>query len=512
MKYVLLLCAAATVIGRPAIAAESAAAKPATVATELRTPKPAATPHLNSVPVFGVRPGHPFLYRIPATGERPMHFSADGLPGGLALDAATGQISGSIAQPGEHVVTLHAKNAKGADEKRFKIVVGETIALTPAMGWSSWNYYGSRITAERVLANAKAMADSGLIDHGYTYVNIDDAWQGRRGGEFNAIQGNDKFPDMKGLADAVHALGLKIGIYSTPWVQSYAGYIGGSAENPEGTWAKNPNKKQPNARILPWSVGKYSFATNDAKQWSAWGYDYLKYDWNPIDPPVAKEMYDALRASGRDVVYSLSNNARPGTLIENIAEISQYASSWRITGDIKANWDSMTREALTADKWVQFAKPGHRNDPDMLEIGNKKATEPGLSPEENYTHMTWWCMLSAPLLLGNDLSHMEESVLNVLTNDEVIAVDQDELCQQAVRVAGDGDLVVYAKKLSDGSTAVALFNLGKSPSKITANWADLKLEGKHAVRDLWRQKELGEFEGAFSATVAPHGAEMVKVK
>lgn len=519
MKYALVLCAVASVFCRPVCVAETGDA-PSTrsAAAEFRTPAPAATPHLNAAPVFGVRPGHAFIYRIPATGERPMTFAADGLPAGLTLDAQTGQITGRIEAPGEHVVTLRAKNAKGADQKAFKIIVGETIALTPAMGWSSWNCYGSRVTADLVLANAQAMARSGLIDHGYTYVNIDDAWQGKRGGEFHAIQGNEKFPDMKGLADAVHALGLKIGIYSTPWVQSYAGYIGGSAENPAGTFTKETGPKKPNRKVLPWAIGKYSFAANDARQWGAWGIDYLKYDWNPIEAPESKEMYDALRASGRDIVYSLSNNASPAQLIHSIAAVSQYANSWRITGDIKARWDSMLNEALTADKWIEYARPGHRNDPDMLEIGNKKPNrdpkrdQPGLTPDEEYTHMTWWCLLSAPLILGNDLSKMDAFTLNVLTNDEVIAVDQDALCQQAARVSKHGDLLVYAKKLADGATAVGLFNVGEKPAEVSATWADLKLTGKHAVRDLWRQKNLGDFADAFAMTVAPHSAELVKIE
>jgi alpha-galactosidase len=512
MKFTFLLCAALCAIPLRLLAADSAAVTAASGSTaEIRTPKPGPGAHLNAAPIFGVRPGHPFLYHVPATGERPMEFTAEGLPEGLKLDESTGQISGAIGQSGEYVVTLHAENAKGADAKRFKIIVGETIALTPAMGWSSWNHYGSRITAEAVLANAKAMKDSGLIDHGYTYVNIDDAWQGERGGQFHAIQGNEKFPDMKALADAVHALGLKIGIYSTPWVQSYAGYIGGSAENAEGTFTKVGGTKQPNKKILPWAIGKFSFAKNDASQWAAWGMDYLKYDWNPIELPESQEMYDALRASGRDIVYSLSNNASPALLAKNIEAIAKFASSWRITGDIKPTWESMTREATTADKWIQYVTVGHRNDPDMLEIGNVGKDGKGLTPDEDYTHMTWWSLLSAPLLLGNDLGKMNEFTLNVLTNDEVIAVNQDELSQQAARVGKDGDLLVYAKKLADGSTAVGLFNLGSAPAKVTAKWSDLKLDGAHGVRDLWRQKDLGKFSDEFAMTVASHSAELVKI-
>ncbi|MGH7951329.1 MAG: putative Ig domain-containing protein, partial [Limisphaerales bacterium] len=179
---------------------------------EIRTPPAPHTPRINGPDIFGVRPDHPFLYRIPATGDRPMEFSADNLPKGLTLNPQTGIITGSLKKKwfgkNDYFVTLHAKNSLGENEKKFKIVVGETISLTPAMGWNSWNHYGSRITQDLVVQNAKAMADSGLINHGWTYVNVDDTWQGKRGGPFNAIQGNEKFPDMKGMCDAVHALGL----------------------------------------------------------------------------------------------------------------------------------------------------------------------------------------------------------------------------------------------------------------------------------------------------------------
>lgn len=513
MRTTLLLCAVACTLINESIAADAAAKTSVSsppAAAAIRTPRPGPAPHLNAAPVFGVRPGHPFLYHIPATGERPMQFAADGLPAGLSLDADNGLITGTIEKAGDYAVTLHAKNAQGESTKAFKIVVGETIALTPPMGWSSWNHYGSRISAELVLANAQGMAKSGLIDHGYTYMNIDDAWQGQRGGAFHGIQGNEKFPDMKGLADAVHALGLKIGIYSTPWVQSYAGYTGGSAENAEGKFVKdNSDKKgRVNHKILPWAIGQYHFATNDAKQWAAWGMDYLKYDWNPNELPETKEMYEALRNSGRDIALSLSNS----TPIANIPDLRPFANSWRISGDIKANWKKMIGEALADDKWTEFQSPGHWNDPDMLEIANKEKGQPGLTPDEEYTHMTWWCLLSAPLILGNDLSApLDEFTLNVVTNDEVIAVDQDALGGQAVRVGKEGDQAVYAKKLADGSLAVGFFNLGDSPAKVVANWSELKLDGKHAVRDLWRQKDLGEFADSFAIDVAPHSAELMKI-
>jgi len=481
-----------------------------TNAPEIRTPKPLATPRINGAGIFGVRPGHPFFYQIPATGERPMEFSVDRLPRGLKVDEKTGLITGSLPEKGEHTVTFYAKNAKGKAQKSFKIVVGETIALTPPMGWNSWNHYAGRVSAEVVLENAKAMASSGLINHGWSYLNIDDTWQGKRGGKYNAIQGNEKFPDMKKLCDDVHALGLKIGIYSTPWVTSYANHPGGSAENPEGTWEKPTVEKKGrvNKKILPWAIGKYSFATNDALQWAEWGMDYLKYDWNPNEEPETREMYEAMRKSGRDIIFSLSNS----TPFTNAPALTKYANCWRTSGDIKANWTSMSSKGFGEDKWLKFCSPGHWNDPDMLEAGTKEKGQPGLTPDEEYTHITAWCLVSAPLLLGNDLSELNEFTLNLLSNDEVLAVNQDSLGKQATTIAQDGDLRVMAKDLEDGSKAVGLFNTrSNSVATVSVKWSDLNISGKQSVRDLWRQKDLGQFKDKFELSIPPHGAELVKI-
>jgi alpha-galactosidase len=478
----------------------------------IRTPKASATPRINGPSIFGVRPGAPFAYHIPATGERPIEFSAGALPAGLRLDSATGEITGSLKGHGRYTVTLRAKNSHGVAERKFRIVVGETIALTPPMGWNSWNCWGSRVDAEKVLRSARGMVASGLMNHGWTYINIDDAWQGERGGLFKAIQGNEKFPDMKGLSDTVHQMGLKLGIYSTPWTTSYANHIGGSAENPEGTWQKPtlPKRGNVNKKILPWAIGKYSFARNDAKQWGAWGINYLKYDWNPNEVPETQEMYDALRSSGRDVILSLSNSS-PFT---NAPALSKIANCWRTTGDIRDTWDSMSKKGFGEDKWEPFAGPGHWNDPDMLVVGQVGWGQPHpthLTPDEQYTHITLWCLLAAPLLLGCDLEKLDDFTLNLLANDEVLAVNQDALGKQALCVAKDGDLRVYAKDLEDGSKAVGLFNLGDNPATVAVKWSELKSSGKLVVRDLWRQKDLGRFDGEFNLLVAPHGAEMVKI-
>jgi alpha-galactosidase len=507
-RTALLAGAAVVLFATATLPGKAQDAAPATPTPEIRTPAAPNTPRITGPEIFGVRPEHPFLYHIPATGDRPMEFSADNLPQGLELDARTGNITGKLPTKGEFNVTFHAKNSLGTSGKHFKIVAGETIALTPAMGWNSWNHYAGRITQDIVLQNARAMAESGLIDHGWSYVNIDDTWQGRRGGDFNGLQGNEKFPDIKGLCDQIHAMGLKFGIYSTPWETSYATYPGGSSENPQGLWTKPTAATVKNKKILPCAIAPYHFFTNDANQWGQWGVDYLKYDWNPIEAPETREMGEALRNSGRDIIFSLSNNLNPA----NAPAVTPLANSWRTTGDIKANWKSMSDRGFGQDKWRQYSSPGHWNDPDMLEIATKEKNQPGLTPDEEYTHMTLWCLVNSPLLLACDMSQLDAFTKNLLENDDVISVSQDSLGDQAVEIAHVGDARVYAKNMADGSKAVGLFNTGTTgPITVTVKWSDLKISGGQSVRDLWRQKDLGQFQETFTLPVGPHNAELVKI-
>ncbi|HTI07609.1 MAG TPA: putative Ig domain-containing protein [Puia sp.] len=478
------------------------------------TPKPGPAPRINGPKVFGVRPGHPIVFTIPATGTKPMVFTADKLPAGVMLDKNTGRLSGTLTKPGKYVLQLHARNKAGKADRDFTLVVGESVALTPPMGWNSWNIYATKISQELLLANAKAMASSGLIDHGWTYMNIDDCWQGSRGGALHAIQPDANiFPNMQALSDEVHALGLKIGIYSTPWVESYGHHVGGSAMNPEGTFEATKEKIPRNKKQLPYAIGTYSFLSADVQQYAAWGIDYLKYDWNPIEVPETQAMYEALRGSGRDIVLSLSNSAPfPGA-----ADWAKWSNCWRTGGDIRDNWKSLKSRLFTQDKWAPYAGPGHWNDPDMMIVGyvgwGKGPRPTELTPNEQYTHVSAWCLQSVPLLLGCDLTKLDDFTLSLLTNDEVLAVNQDPLGKQATVVSQQGEAGVLAKDLEDGSKAAGLFNPGDSISqRVILRWADLGIHGKYVVRDLWRQKDLGTFEGEYQAEVPRHGVVMVSLR
>ncbi len=477
------------------------------------TPAPTAQPRINGPAVFGARPGSPFLYSIPTTGERPIEFSVDGLPEGLTVDAATGHIQGTLNSAGVYKVVLRAKNARGSAEKAFRIIIGEKICLTPPLGWNSWNCWADAVDQDKVLRSARAMVSSGLIDHGWTYVNIDDTWQGPRGGRFNGIQPNKKFANMKKLCDEIHAMGLKPGIYSTPWITSYAKFTGGSSDDSSGAWSE----KQ--AYDKCWRHGKYSFAVKDARQWAAWGFDYLKYDWNPNELPHVEEMSKALRQSGRDIVYSLSNSAP----FAQAADWARLANCWRTTGDIWDYWDysdndwryGVSEIAFTQDRWAPYAGPGHWNDPDMLVVGyvgwgpQLHATK--LTPDEQYSHISMWCLLSAPLLIGCDMERLDPFTLNLLTNDEVLALDQDSLGRQAKRVAAVAALDVFLKELEDGSKALGFFNRGDKERKFVFNkLSAVGIAGKQRVRDLWRQKDLADATGKVEVTVRGHGVVLLK--
>lgn len=498
------------------------------------TPKTALTPRINGAKVFGIRPNSPLLFKIAATGEKPLTYSAKPLPNGVSLDSDSGILSGKISQPGTYKIQIEVSNTKGKAQREFRIECGDKICLTPTMGWNSWYVYSLWVSQEKIEAMAKAMVDSGLAEHGWTYINIDDSWQGKRDPQAKALMSNDKFPDMKKMCDYIHNLGLKIGIYSTPWVGSYAGYVGGSTPNEDYDYSalevdmkyryeKNQIAGQPhNMRSRHRNFGLKGCEDVDTKQWAEWGVDYLKYDWKPNDVPHVVSMLEALEKSGRDIVYSLSHSAAFALASEWV----KYANLWRTKGDIVDSWCSISKIGFNQDKWAPYAGPGHWNDPDMLQVGQiatphvetPQSRSSRLSADEQYTQVSLWCLLSAPLLLSCNLLKLDAFTLGLLTNDEVLEVDQDSSGEQAriiVKFKGwywGNSYQILAKNLEDGSKAVGLFNVGRIKTKITITWKQLGMEGKYLVRDLWRQQYLGEFTDQFSAMVNPHGVILVKLQ
>ena len=484
------------------------------------TPLPDKKPKINSAKIFGVRPGNPFLYTIAASGEQPISFTVEGLPQGLSINPKTGIITGQLGQKGTYKVNLKAKNAVGEAQKELRIIVGDTIALTPPIGWNGWNSWAKNIDREKVIASADAMVKMGLSQHGWTYINIDDAWQGQRGGTLNAIQPNEKFPKFKEMVDYIHDLGLKVGVYSTPMITSYAGYIGGSSDFENG---KITDSIINNKRAFRY-IGKYRFEQNDAHQMAAWGVDYLKYDWR-IDVNAAERMSVALKNSGRDIIYSISNSAP----FSHAKDWARLTNTFRTGPDIRDSWLSLYHSAFTLDKWAPYGGRGHWLDPDMMILGNVttgSALHPTrLTPDEQYSHVSLFSLLAAPLLIGCPIEQLDAFTLNLLTNDEVIEINQDPLGKPARLLLQENGVQIWLKPLEDGSFALGIFNIaefGKTPQSYF-RWGDeqpinyalefnrIGLKGKYKLRDVWRQKDLGIFDKSFQTTINHHGVILLKV-
>jgi alpha-galactosidase len=486
----------------------------------ITTPPPPKTPKINSARIYGATPGNPFQYLIAATGERPMLFSATNLPAGLTLDPKTGIISGRVTKRGEYLVTLNAINDLGQASQPLKIKIGDTIALTPPIGWNGWNSWAREIDQEKVIKSANAMVSMGLSQYGWNYVNIDDAWQGQRGGKYNAIQPNEKFPKFQEMVDYIHGLGLKVGIYSTPWITSYAGYTGGSSDLKSGYF---PDTVRNNKRKYR-HIGKYRFEENDAKQMAEWGIDYLKYDWR-IEVPSAERMAKALRKSGRDIFYSISNAAP----FSEINDWVRLTNSYRTGPDIRDSFNSLYISAFTLDKWSPYGGPGHWNDPDMMIVGNvttgSEMHASRLTPDEQYSHVSLFSLLSAPLLIGCPIDQLDEFTLNLLTNSEVLAINQDPLGKPARLVYDENGIQIWLKTLEDETYAMGIFNtadFGKTPqsyfrwgdepaSNFTLDLSRVALHGKYKVRDLWKQKDLGSFDKSLTSSIPHHGVLMIKL-
>jgi alpha-galactosidase len=483
-------------------------------AADIRTPKPPAAPRINGPKVYGARPGHPFLYRIPCTGTRPIRFAASGLPASLKLDADSGIISGQTpTDPGEFALTLQASNAHGMISRPFKIVVGATLGLTPQMGWNDWYSYYEHPTDKDVREAADAMIASGMADYGYQFVDIDDAWARRPGPADSQsadptrdtdgnILPNDRFPNMSELTSYIHTLGLKAGIYSSPGPLTCARF-----------------------------EASYQHEDADARQFSDWGFDLLKYDWcsyggiakskdlSELQLPYRK-MASFLEKQGRDIVLNMCQYGK-GEVWKWGREVG--GMSWRTTGDLGVVKGTtlpgfysvgFANAALDA-----YAGPGGWNDPDYILIGTvgdarnitKPAKPTSLTPAEQYSYMSMWSLMAAPLFFSGEMTSLDPFTLNILCNSEVIDIDQDSLGKQGKIVRKTDEEFVLAKPLEDGSVAVGLFNLSTEPLKIAFDFADAGTGGKRKVHDVWRQKDMGVSTGRFEHEVGAHDVLLVRL-
>ena len=364
-----------------------------------------------------------------------------------------------------------------------------TLAATPPMGWNSWNHFAKEVSDPIVRAQADALVSSGMRDAGYVYVNIDDTWEGERdAGGF--IHPNSKFPDMKVLADYVHSKGLKLGIYSSPGPKTCAKY-----------------------------EGSYGHEEQDAQTYAEWGIDYLKYDLcsfrdmmkQAASPEAAhkmmigaySKMHNALVKTGRPIIYSLCQYGDDAVWRWGA---SVGGNLWRTTGDISDKYSRMTEIGFSQAGLAKYAGPGHWNDPDMLEVGNG-----GMKPDEYRMHMSLWAILASPLLAGNDLTKITPETISLLTNRDVIAIDQDPAGIQGERVSAEGPVEVWARSLADGSKAVGLFNRHHLPMDVKVDFRQIGFNGRVKLHDVWSGTDMGTAEGEYHASVPAHGVVLLRV-
>jgi alpha-galactosidase len=494
-----LITLAAGTTQKPTILADGGAAPRLKILPE------SSQPAIHGPRIVGATPGHPFLFPVAATGTAPLIYSARNLPAGLRIDPGTGIISGALREAGTTQVTLKVHGPAGTAQRQLTVVGGANkLALTPPMGWNSWNAWADKVDEGKVKDAANELISAGLVAHGYQYINIDDTWEAGRDQQGN-IQANKKFPDMKALCDEIHSKGLKIGIYSSPGPKTCGGF-----------------------------TGSYGHEDQDAQTYADWGFDLLKYDLcsyrdmipnhsaQEIEKPY-RVMAAALAKTNRDILYSLCEYGW-GDVWKWGADPDIRGNCWRTHDDIDDVWtgssswgrDRGVYDIIQAEVGLEkYAGPGHWNDPDMLMVGIVGFGHPHptrLTPNEQILHVSMWCLLSAPLLIGCDMTKLDPFTLAILTNDEVLDIDQDPLGKPAGRVSQDkAGSEVWSRELADGTHAVGLLNSSLIEQNVTVRWSDIGVSGRQPVRDLWMHEEEGSFDDSYSVSVPGRGMVLIKV-
>ena len=462
----------------------------------LQTPPLSDFPKINGAKISAARPGSPYIFKIPVTGMKPLKIKVCGLPKGLTFNPENNIISGEVTKAGTYNINIKVSNTKGKASAKHSIVIGNKLALTPPMGWNSWNAWGMEVSEEKVRETINAFDKFGLANHGWTYVNIDDGWQADVRNADSTLHWNSKFTNLKMLSDYAHAQGLKLGIYSSP----------GSL-----TCGKK--------------IGSLNYEKVDAKTWASWGIDFLKYDWCSYSNVITERNQEGymkpylqiskeLKSLNRDIVLGMCQYGA-GDVWKWGAEAG--GSTWRTTNDIIDTWFSMKTIGFERqNSTYPYAAPGAWNDPDMLVVGklgwggNLHASR--LTCNEQYTHFTQWAMLAAPLMLGCDLAQLDSFTLNLITNDEVIGINQDLLGKQAQLMYSSGDIQVWKKELSGKRFALAVYNLGRNEENFEINFGKAALKPKLHLRDAWKQKDLGKQTITYTEIIPRHGCKLYIVK
>jgi len=502
-------------------------------------------PRFNGALIIGVRPNTPLIYALAVSGARPLQFSARGLPSGLTLNAKTGSITGTLPDTGEYTFTASAKNSAGTAMTKVKIMCGGTLALTPPMGWNSYDAFGDNVVESEVLTNGRYLAER-MQPVGWDTVVVDYCWSdpgahdNNRNTRANASLAMDafgrlqpatnRFPSavagqgFKPLADAVHALGLKFGIHIMRGIPR----ISVNAKLPiEGSSFTAAEAGNTNSKCA-WCPDMFGVNSNAAgrawydscaRLWALWGVDYVKVDdlSQPYHLAEVEMIRRAIDRCGRSIVFSTS----PGeTSVRWATHVMTNANLWRVSGDFWDNWKSLDHEFTLAKRWHDFAGPGHWPDADMLPLGHLSVNNRSvgqdrltqLTRDEQLTHISLWSLLSSPLMVGANLRDNDDWTLALLTNPEVIAVNQDALGLPATRLTNVlAHAEIWTKPLADKSLAVGIFNRTTAAVSVNVIWRHLSLRAKPAVRDLWLRQDLGRQE-TFSAELPPHGCMLLRVK
>ncbi|MBA3778199.1 MAG: alpha-galactosidase [Chloroflexi bacterium] len=456
-------------------------------------------PRLTGARVVGVRPGTPLVHELTANGDRPRTFAAVGLPPGVTLDPATGRLAGRIAERGEHRVQIGVENGTERDTWTLRIVVGDRLALLPPMGWMSWNMFGGEIDETLILQTADALISSGMHNAGYEYVCIDDHWHGGRDAAGRLFPDQRRFPSgIAALADALHDRGLKLGIYSDAGSHTCGG-----------------------------EPGSFGFESQDAQTFASWGVDYLKYDYchAPPDRDSAMIRYGAmgkaLRETDRSIVFAICEWGSRQPWLWG-ADVGGHL--WRTTGDIQDRWTVATQrtesvgivEALDLQGGLEEHAGRGWHDPDMLLAGlrgigreSSRIQGSGCTDAEYRSQISLWAILGAPLIASCDLRSMDRTTVEILTEPEIVAIDQDPLGLPGRRVGREGAVDVWARPLEGGRLAVALLNRSAGSVDVRIRSERLGLSGAHLVRDVWGHQPLGTLGTLIDRTLEPHATDVL---